>query len=111
MTTHDLLAVVARFLHGDRSAVAPLADAYEEVGGDRTAARLRAFAADGPPRVLLPLECEADGCAAPAERLVYSRDRREVAACCRRHADAVVDERNPEYDEVCANCGCLLPIN
>ncbi len=30
---------------------------------------------------------------------------------CRTHTDVVSDEGNPEYTQVCPNCGCWTPVN
>jgi hypothetical protein len=56
-------------------------------------------------------KCEHPGCTNAATDTVYSRNLRRVLCCCGGHAQLVVDERNPEYDHDCENCGCHLPIN
>lgn len=35
----------------------------------------------------------------------------QVAMYCLPHAEAVADERSPEYIECCPNCGCMFGVN
>ncbi len=56
-------------------------------------------------------KCECEGCKEEAVYMVYSRNLGKVVFCCDPHADIVVDEQYPEYNDVCSNCGCMQGVN
>lgn len=55
--------------------------------------------------------CEHGDCYRAVTDIVYSRHQRRVMLCCERHADVVVDEDCPEYQDSCENCGCRQGVN
>jgi len=55
--------------------------------------------------------CESGDCPSMATSMVYSRKLDKVVLCCEPHADIVVDEHNPEYTDICENCGCMYGVN
>jgi hypothetical protein len=56
-------------------------------------------------------KCENNGCLNNADRIVYSRDKDEVVACCTDCAEDVIEEGCPEYRDICPNCQCHMPVN
>jgi hypothetical protein len=62
-------------------------------------------------------KCQWPGCDRPAEFIVSGRSQYaeephpETGCFCAIHAAVVEDEGNPEYTNVCPNCGCRHGVN
>ena len=53
--------------------------------------------------------CQFEDCEQPAKAIACGRNRHPNPGCyCEAHANAVVDEDDPEYGTRCPNCGCLF---
>lgn len=57
-------------------------------------------------------KCEYEGCNKKAEILAMGRSKHpDIGKYCEYHAEQIVDEGFPEYNDCCPNCGLLHGIN
>lgn len=54
-------------------------------------------------------KCEC--CDSAQTDIVYDASDQKLKKVCERHARLIIAQGNPEYCEVCQNCGCWMPIN
>ncbi len=62
--------------------------------------------------------CAFEGCQEKATHIACGRTgcglgpyHPDPACYCKPHANLVMDEGDPEYHDVCPNCGCCFGIN
>ena len=56
-----------------------------------------------------PRKCEWEDCDEPATEIAVG-EKHKLGCYCEKHADIVSDERRPEYNVSCPNCGCQFGI-
>lgn len=63
-------------------------------------------------KILLPGRvCEEEHCHNLASEVIYSRQYKELMACCEKCAERLIRQSGPEYIHHCPNCGCTSPVN
>ena len=56
--------------------------------------------------------CQFEECENRATHIAIGKTKyKTIGVYCEAHAYAVADEGNPEYTEICPNCGCFFGVS